>query len=108
MEVKFSLYLSSPKNTIYLLVEMIILILAMNVELIKHRCVNVAIFAFMQGSAVYSHLGAPSIHSKPQVLTPCSAKPRKLFCLDFSFREGNVDVAFNIINFPFSASYCCS
>lgn len=43
--VKLSLYLTSPKNTIYLVLEMIMLILATNIDLIKHRCVNLAIFA---------------------------------------------------------------
>lgn len=92
--VKLSFYLTSPKNTIYLLVEMIILILATNTDLIKHRCVNVAIFVLVQGSAIYSHLGAPCIHNEPWALAPRSAKPRKLFCSDFSFSKGNVDVAF--------------
>lgn len=103
MAVKLSLHLTSPKNTIYLLVEMITLILATNIDLTKHRCVNVAISAFIQGSAIYSHLGAPCIHSEPQALAPCSAKPRKLSCLDFSFR-GKCGSRFHIINFPFSAS----
>jgi len=92
--VKLSLYLTSPKNTIYLLVEMMVLILATNIDLIKHRCVNVAIFAFVQGSTTYSYLGARCIHSEPEALAPHSAKPRKIFCSGFSFREGKVDAAF--------------
>lgn len=55
---------------------------------------NVAIFAFLQGSAIYSHLGVPCIHSEPQALASRSGKLRKLLFSDFSFREGNVDVAF--------------
>lgn len=94
MEVKLNLYLTSPKKTIYLLVEMIILILATNIDLIKLRRVNAAMVAFMQASAIHSHLGAPCIRAEPQALAACSAKPWKLFCLDFSFSEGSVDIAF--------------
>lgn len=89
-----NLSLTSSNNANYLLVEIIILILAANIDLTKHRCVTVAIFVFRQVSAVYSHLGAPCIHRESQALAPWKAKPQKLSCLDFSFREGNVDVAF--------------
>lgn len=104
VSITLSLYLTSPKNIIYLLVEMIILILATNIDQIKHRCVNGAIFAFVRGSTIYSHLGTPCIHSDPQTLAPHSAKPQKIFCTDFSVREGKCGCSFHIINFPFSAS----
>lgn len=74
-KIKFK---TSPKNIIYLLVEMIILILATSIDLIKHRCVNGTVFALVQGSTVYSDLGTPGILSDPQTLAPHSAKPLKI------------------------------